>query len=82
MATEIGERLTATVALAGDAWSREARATRAAAARIGLRLREDELLWLDVRDLQTLQRHLLGHDESGQKRRWAQSVLSRLAPAA
>ena len=36
------------------AWDREARAAIAAAAAHGIALREDDLLYLDVHDLQTL----------------------------
>jgi hypothetical protein len=75
MANEIGERLATVVGLAHDAWSREARAARDVAARRGLSLCNDELVWLDVRDLQALQRHLLGGNETALERRRAVATL-------
>lgn len=82
MTTEMDERLATAVGLTRDAWSREARATRQAAAGRGVTLCEDELSWLDVRDLQALQRHLLGGDESRRTRRRAHEVLRTVARAA
>jgi hypothetical protein len=38
----------------GSAWSREARLVIATAARLGIRLHEESLIWADVRDLQAL----------------------------
>jgi hypothetical protein len=81
MTTEMDERLATAVGLTRDAWSREARAAREAAARQGMKLCEDELSWLDVRDLQALQRHLLGGEESRQARRRAHEVLRTVAAA-
>ena len=82
MTTEMDERLAPAVGLTQDAWNREAQAAREVAAQRGLLLREDELRWLDVRDLQALQRHLLGDDESRQERRRANEMLRRVALAA
>ncbi len=82
MTTELDKQLATAVGLTRDAWSREARAAREAAEQRGMALREEEMSWLDVRDLQALQRHLLGGEESRQERRRANDVLRALATAA
>jgi hypothetical protein len=82
MTTEMDERLATAVGLTRDAWSREAQAAREVAAQRGMLLREEKLKWLDVHDLQALQRHLLGDDESRQARRRAKAMLRTVALAA
>jgi len=75
MANDLSGVLATAVGLAHSAWAREARGAMEAAERRGLFLRDEELVWLDVRDLQGIQCHLLGGDETAEARRRARAVL-------
>jgi hypothetical protein len=79
MANDLSGVLATTVGPAHSAWAREARGAMEAAARRGLFLRDEELVWLDVRDLQGIQCHLLGGDETAEARRRARAVLKIVA---
>lgn len=56
---------------AGGAWDREARMVIAAAAAHGIALREDDLIYLDVHDLQAVRWRIEhGHDRDRDGRHW------------